>query len=210
MPMGESLNTVVLDTGVTSALYGIPPLDPETGHLPPGRYRTTLPNIKQRFVLSPDFQASSTRAAIWDGFTSYLLAWKTSQAALGQPILKTIWVGGSFTSSELDPQDIDLSPVYDEALVDDLHSKPGIKSLKKLIGNRTSMTNKYMVEPFPLPWRGLQSTLHPSTLPDHAQTYLAKRGGLDDWWQRIRPAGAKVAPVAPTDVAERGYLEVSW
>lgn len=208
--MGGSLETAVLDDGVASAQFGIPPLDLQTGHLPPGRYRTTLFNIRERFVESAEFQDSSTREHIWAGFTDYLVAWKQSQVRLGQSILKTIWIGGSFVSSELNPADIDISPIYDHSIVEELTETPGIGGLKKLIGNRTSLTKKYMVEPFPMPWRSLESTLHPSVLPEHAQTYLAKRGGLDDWWQRIRPAGEKVAPVPPDEDAARGYLEVSW
>lgn len=207
--MGDSSNTGVL-TATTTAMFRIPPFDPATGHLPPGRYRTTLPEIHERFVRAPEFQLSSTREEIWTGFTNYLQAWKVSQAAIGQDVLKVVWVGGSFTSSKLDPDDIDISPVYSETIVDDLHGTLGMKSLKKLIGNRTSITKKYRVEPFPIPWRSLESTLNSAALSGADQAYLAKRGGLDDWWQRVRPPGPKSAPIAPVEVAARGYLEFQW
>lgn len=208
--MGEFAETVVLNVGQRDELFTVPSLDPATGHLPPGRYRTSLSAIEECFVLGAEFVASTTRAPIWDGFINYLRAWKESQMTLGYPILKTLWIGGSFTSNLLNPEDIDISPVYDQDVVDDLHNQPGIGKLKKLVGHRQSMVKTYGVEPFPLPWRSLASTLHPSTLPEHAQAYLAKRGGLDDWWQRVRPVGKKVAPTAPDAAAARGYLEVPW
>lgn len=191
-------------------LHAIPPLDLETGHLPPGRYRTTLGHIRHRFVDHPQFSASITRQAVWDGFISYLQAWKESEEPFDQPILHTIWIAGSFISDEIDPNDIDVSPVYDEGVISNLNGAQGIGKVKTLVGHRKKLVEKYKVEPFPIPWRSLETTLLPTTLREHEQNYLAKRGGLDDWWQRIRPPGPKAAALAPDVTSARGYLEVTW
>lgn len=191
-------------------LHGIPPLVPETGHLPPGRYRTTLGHIRHRFVDHSQFGASKTRQAIWDGFISYLQAWKESEEPFDQPILHTIWIAGSFISDEIDPDDIDVSPVYDEGVISDLNGSRGIGKVKTLVGHRKKLVEKYKVEPFPIPWRSLETTLLPTTLLEHEQNYLAKRGGLDDWWQRVRPPGPKGPAQAPDVTSARGYLEVTW
>lgn len=208
--MGDIAVEGLFDADIVGLWHAIPSLNPETGHLLPGRYRTTLDHIEQRFVQHPEFTASVTRTSVWKGFIDYLQAWKDAQAVLGEPILKTIWIAGSFISDVLDPEDIDVSPIYDEEVVGNLAGSPGIRKIKKLVGHRASLVREYAVEPFPIPWRSVESTLFPTTLPGHEQNYLAKRGGMDDWWQRIRPEGPKTAPAAPAVTAARGYLEVTW
>ncbi|WP_437770636.1 DUF6932 family protein [Arthrobacter sp. KNU40] len=208
--MGQTTDERVPDVSMAGILHAIPPLDSVTGHLPPGRYRTTLGHIRHRFVDHSQFSGSTTRPEIWDGFLSYLTAWDETSAPFGQPILHTLWVAGSFISDELNPGDIDVSPVYDEGRVSDLASTQGIGKVKALVGHRKKLVEKYKVEPFPIPWRSLETTLLPTTLLDHEQDYLAKRGGLDDWWQRVRPAGPRAASLAPDVSSARGYLEVTW
>lgn len=208
--MGQITDERLPDVSMAGILHAIPPLDPVTGHLPPGRYRTTLGHIRHRFVDHPEFSASTTRLAIWDGLLSYLTAWETSQRPLGQQILHNLWIAGSFISDEVDPEDIDVSPVYDEGIVSDLAGTAGMGMVKSLVGHRKKLVEKYKVEPFPVPWRSLETTLRPTTLLEHEQDYLAKRGGLDDWWQRIRPPGPKAAALAPNVTSARGYLEVTW
>lgn len=210
MIMGQTIDERVTDVSMAGTLHAIPPLGQETGHLPPGRYRTTLSHVKHRFVDHPDFINSTTRQAIWDGFLSYLQAWRDSEHPFGQPILHTLWLAGSFISNEVDPEDIDVSPIYDEAVISNLIGSPGIGKVKALVGHRKKLLEKYKVEPFPIPWRSLETTLLPTTLAEHEQNYLAKRGGLDDWWQRVRPAGPKGPSLAPEVASARGYLEVMW
>jgi len=48
----------------------LPALDTQTGLLPLGRYEATLEAIKQNYVDAPQFQASTTRAEIWQHFES--------------------------------------------------------------------------------------------------------------------------------------------
>jgi hypothetical protein len=210
MAMGQTTDERVPDVTMAGILHAIPPLDPETGHLPPGRYRTTLSHIQHRFVDHPDFMGSTTRQAIWDGLISYLQAWRDSEEPFDQPILHTLWIAGSFISSEINPGDIDVSPVYDEGVLSDLAGSQGIGRVKALVGHRKKLVDKYKVEPFPIPWRSLETTLLPTSLLDHEQNYLAKRGGLDDWWQRVRPDDPKGPPLAPDVTSARGYLEVTW
>jgi hypothetical protein len=210
MAMGQTTDEWVPDVSMGGILHAIPPLDPETGHLPPGRYRTTLNHIRHRFVDHPDFTNSTTRPAIWDGFINYLVAWRDSQEQFDHQILHTLWIAGSFISDKLNPSDIDVSPVYDEGVISDLAGSQGIRKVKRLVGHRKKLVEQYKVEPFPIPWRSLESTLLPMNLPEHEQNYLARRGGLDDWWQRIRPDGSEGPSLAPSVSSARGYLEVTW
>ncbi|ASN39198.1 hypothetical protein CGQ24_09325 [Arthrobacter sp. 7749] len=208
--MGQTIDERVPDVSQPGILHAIPPLDSISGHLPPGRYRTTLRHIRHRFVDHPDFAASTTRKEIWDGFINYLEAWRDSQKPFDQPILHTLWIAGSFISDVLDPKDIDVSPVYDESVISDLAGARGIGKVKALVGHRQKLVEKYKVEPFPIPWRSLETTLLPTNLLEHEQNYLAKRGGLDDWWQRVRPVGPRGPSLAPDVTSARGYLEVMW
>ncbi|THJ64582.1 hypothetical protein E8P82_14695 [Arthrobacter echini] len=126
--MGQITDERLPDVSMVGILHAIPPLDSVTGHLPSGRYRTTLGHIRHRFVDHPEFSTSTTRQAIWDRFLSYLTAWETSQQPLGQQILHTLRIAGSFLSDEIDPEVLDVSPVYDEGMVSDLAGTPGTTS----------------------------------------------------------------------------------
>lgn len=208
--MGQTTSKQAPDFRTPGILHAIPPLDSISGHLPPGRYRTTLSHVRHRFVDHPDFAHSTTRREIWDGLLSYLQAWRESEKVFNQQLLHTLWIAGSFISDVVDPSDIDVSPVYDEVVIGSLAGKQGIGNVKNLVGHRQKLVDKYKVEPFPIPWRSLESTLNVKSLLEDEQNYLAKRGGLDDWWQRVRPLGPRRASEAPTVVAVRGYLEVMW
>lgn len=185
----------------------IPELLP-SGHLPPGRHPATLPEIEERFVTATDFAASRTRAEIWEGFLSYMTAWDEAEQALGTPVLRAIWLAGSFISSKLDPSDIDVSPIYDKHVMDAHAGRPGIGGVKRLFEQRTRVVDEFKVEPFALPWLSIASTLLPERLPSAERDALTVRGGVDSWWGRMRPPGERVAPVPPTTLADRGFLEV--
>ena len=177
-----------------------------SGHLPPGRHPATLPEIDQHFVAA--FPRSSTRTEIWEGFLSYLTTWDAAEQGAGAEILRGVWIGGSFTSDTLNPSDIDVSPIYDKAALDALSGKMGSGRVKELITHRARVVNAYKVEPFALPWLSIASTLLPDRLPPAQRDALAARGGLDAWWGRTRPSGPRAAPLAPSTLADRGYLEV--
>lgn len=186
----------------------IPDLN-DGGHLPPGRYRASLDEIHDRFVLNPQFASSSTRAEIWNGFLDYLAAWLEAEdkADSGQ-VLQTVWLAGSFVSACMDPSDLDITPIIDRDALATVQGKPGSKALKKLIGHREKVRDRFRVEPFPLPWVATASPLRPRGVNSSVRDYLETRGSLDDWWQRVRPEGAKQAPLVEHAMPRRGYLEV--
>lgn len=186
----------------------IPPLDAVTDQLPPGRYRCTLDEIYERFVDAPEFSHSSTRVDRFDGLVAYLHDWRTAQSAFGgDPVLMGLWVGGSFISSVLDPQDIDVTPHISGPRLRELEGKPGVGRLKRLFEHRKSVRARYLVEPFPFTWYPVAAPFGRGGSAVEFD-YYTNRGIMDDFWQRVRPPGPKVAPTLEDAPSRRGYLEV--
>ena len=186
----------------------LPALSGSTGGPPPGRHPATVAEVQARFVKDSQFSGSTTRAAIWQGFLSYEAAWLSAEASLGHKIVLAWWLAGSFISSALDPEDIDVTPVLDGPQLATLAGSTGMGKVRALIKHRASVRKQFLVEPFTLEWEPLPSTLAPELLTPGQQLMLARRGGLDSWWGRQRPGGPKAAPVTPKTFADRGYLEV--
>jgi len=186
----------------------IPPLDPTTGHLPVGRFPATLPEIEDRFVDHEDFRGSETRPEVWGGFRHYLAAWALVEDQLGRQFLRGVWLAGSFTSGELNPKDLDVTPIIDQEAVEGVSGRQGSGRLRSLIGHREALVQEFMVEPFPLWWRRVRSSLHPDRVKPAEQDYLLHRGALDDWWGRVRSPGTVGVPREADADARRGYLEV--
>ncbi|MEE8667258.1 MAG: hypothetical protein SOI13_05205 [Bifidobacterium mongoliense] len=175
--------------------------------IPAGRIRASLEDIEESYVENPLFLQSTTRKIVWAGFTKYISAWKAVENQYGDKLLLAAWISGSFISSKLNPEDIDISPIIQQDALE--HSGISSNRLKSLIGHREKVRERYHVEPFPIRWRSIESTLIPERLPDDVKTYLAQRGAMDDWWQRSRPnPSIKQRPVAPSRISSRGYLEV--
>lgn len=189
----------------------LPPLDPQTGHLPVGRYGATLGEIEAAFVNSPEFGTSATRPEIWEGFERWLAVWGEVEETLQTSgLLRNLWLSGSFVSAELDPADLDVTPFVDRELAQRCKGKPGARALRDLIGHRTKVSSVYRVEPFVVWWQPIKAILrHEDLLPEERE-YLAWRGGLDDLWQRVRPPGPKGPPRAEDAGPRRGYVEVIW
>ena len=164
--------------------------------------------MQDRFVTHDEFADSATRVRNWAGFLRYVEAWQGAEGMLGKKVLLGFWIAGSFVTSKLDPNDIDVSPIYDLQSLESANTKPGSGQIKKLIGNRSSIVREFHVEPFPLAWNSTKSSLFPEKLPGHEKSYLLSAGGLDDWWQRLRHVDQNGAPVHSELVAEKGYLEV--
>lgn len=78
----------------------LPPFDPE-GNLPPGDYAPTAADFEQRFV---HVAGSATRERIYQG-------WERLRAALAGarvPPSARVLMNGSYTTSQLDPSDLDV------------------------------------------------------------------------------------------------------
>ena len=81
----------------------IPALDPATGWLPLGRHPCTQGEIEAAFVTAPEFSTSPTRPQIWRD-------WLTGLQVLQRAVLvHGAWLGGSFTTSKVDPEDLDVT-----------------------------------------------------------------------------------------------------
>jgi hypothetical protein len=83
----------------------IPPLNPTTGLLPQGRHVCSAAEVEDMFVKDSVFPGSSTRSKIWND-------WNDGLALLQSAVpVHAVWIGGSFTTSKLDPGDIDVTYV---------------------------------------------------------------------------------------------------
>jgi hypothetical protein len=170
------------------------------GALPRGRYPATVTEVESTFVADPMWDASTTRKTVWDDWIQV-----TAQARKVVPVAAA-WLGGSFLTDKVDPDDLDVVYIIDSrqavAVTSTLHR--GFLSvlsqgdaLRKLRGKRL---DTFVVEWVPDP-DGVR-------LVTGFEDYAANRGYWDDLWQR-RLCGSKMAPRVPSDaLPKRGYLEV--
>ena len=82
----------------------IPDFD-NNGNLPPGIYRQSLDEFKQKFVI--DFFTSTTRHVIYNGYISYC------KQVASFDIVSINWIVGSFTTNKINPKDIDIVVHFD-------------------------------------------------------------------------------------------------
>lgn len=199
------------ETPTPEAGAPIPTLTPE-GHLPPGRFRCTLEDVRDRFVLDARFSESSTRRRLFDGLIRYLSTWEEidRRSEAEESIIVAIWIAGSFASAKLDPEDVDITPIVNGLVADRFAGKHGSKKIKDLIApHRQSVKAKFGVEVFPLAWYPVISPFHVTRKGGvNQQAYVADRGRYDDWWQRCRYQEEDI-PSVQSCPARRGYLEVT-
>ena len=86
-------------TPIVLLIHMIPDFD-ENGNLPSGIHYSTFDEFKQNFVI--DFVTSSTRHPIYNGYISYC------KQIVSFDIIAINWIVGSFTTSKINPQDIDI------------------------------------------------------------------------------------------------------
>ncbi|MDC5696461.1 hypothetical protein OO014_04265 [Intrasporangium calvum] len=181
---------------------------------PPGRVRVSLDEAKAVLVHHPKFQRSRTRAKIWDGLERYwatfLRVQEMNAPVLGdRDIVQAMWLGGSFVSSKLDPNNLDLSVLLDGESRDAIKGKPGSGWITGAF-QRESIGREYLLSPLEVPYRPVVSPFKTNELTPTDYRYLSARGAWDDWWQRCRTPG--VTPGGPTvDTVKtvRGYVEVT-
>lgn len=193
----------------------VPERDPATGHLPPGRYRCSLGEVHDRFVLAADMQPSTARPALWSGLLAYLGAWRDAEADLsphlaGRPLVKCVWLAGGFISGQHEPGNVDLTVLIDGDAVDLCKGRPGAGVVRRL-SDRDDMLQRFRVSACVVRYRYVRSPFRLQSLGGSPELdYLAQRGAFDDWWQRNRPSGQpKDEPTEQTSHWTRGYLEVS-
>lgn len=169
-----------------------------TSELPQGRYATTLEFFETTYVLSQPFSGSTTRGKIWADF-------KVALNLLRSVVpIASVWVGGSFTTSKVNPSDIDCLFVIDSDDLLEAHKDSdnaqivawfAVPGLLKL--------NNLLVDSYVLPWRAVTE---PHLLEDDDLEYYRARGYWDDWWQRQRVVPDQLD--RRNTFPQRGYLEV--
>lgn len=176
----------------------LPCPDPGTGLLPRGRYVCTAKEVEIAFVTKNAFAGSSTRRKIWADWTEALGLLQSSVT------VHAAWVGGSFTTSKLDPDDIDVTFIING---EDLRQRdPDDQRIVSLFkgNNRVKLQLDLRVDSYAFPWEpcapGVGNKIH--------DEHYGARGYWDDWWQRARQTPKGTPSVRGDAVPRRGYLEV--
>ena len=142
-----------------------------SGRLPRGRHVVDLAEVEARYVRDAAFSRSSTREAIWNDYLAILGALR---GLLGR--VEAVWLGGSFTTGKLDPNDVDSVFVIRADLVNGLDAT-GRRRLNALL---TKLLSPY-VDGYLLPWAASEVG---SSAPEE-QTYREQRGDWDDFGSAI-------------------------
>jgi len=175
-------------------------LDSTSGLLPLGRHPASLDDLQARFVDDPAFAASATRSEIWGHFRS----------ATGefQRVVPTVclWLGGSFFTSKMDPDDIDIVYWCEDRHVNAVSDPRDKMILQMFATNQVRPQTGLRVDTRYCLWHvrpeaGVQNTI------EH-QEYVLLRGFWDDFWQRKRSGAKNDPPVRADALPKRGYYEV--
>lgn len=178
----------------------LPPVDAVSGSLPLGRFGAELAEIKATFVDAPEWAGSTTRAAIWNDFES-----ATAGIRSVVPVA-WVWVGGSFISNKLDPDDIDVVYWCEDRFVDRV-TDPREKYILQLFAtNQVRAKTKLRVDTRYCRWHVFPEATQRRTIEHNA--YSADRGYWDDLWLRKRSGAKTDPPVRDDALPRRGYAEV--
>ena len=173
--------------------FVIPELGPH-GALPLGRYLCELDEIESRFVTHQDFAASSTRPGIWQDLLDVLAFLSVKRVRVA-----ALWVAGGYTTTKIDPADIDVCVVVDAQR---LASQGALPFVSQLVSGQKAAGLK--VDAFVVPWWPVE--LPTRGLSADVDLYNWYRGYWDDHWQRDSP---NRPPTTRDDaLPRRGYLEV--
>ncbi len=177
-----------------------PALDAQSGLLPLGRYDASLPDIQANYVDDPRFSTSTTRREVWEHFIS-----ATNGIRSIVPVV-CVWIGGSFLTDKLDPDDIDVVYWCEDTLVDRVKDPQAMLLLQLFAENKLRDAANLRVDTRYCKWH-LYPEADRATSVEH-QSYVLSRGYWDDFWMRKR-SGAKTDPPQPSDaLPRRGYFEV--
>lgn len=186
--------------------------DPVTKHLPPGRTRLTFDEAHRQLVGAKAFAASTTRPALWRGLQDYLVGFGALSIRYGSrltadPLVHFLWLGGSFASAEINPQNIDVTVCVDAENRSRLRGVAGGGWMNEAF-SRAKILAEFGVSPLEMQYRRVASVFQMQQLEDVDRLYLQTRGAWDDWWQRCRVPGEGSPSGASADV-RRGYVEVT-
>ncbi|PWI43639.1 hypothetical protein [Streptomyces sp. ICBB 8177] len=186
----------------------------DDGFLRPGRYRLSPENAEKLLVKDLIFKDSETRARLWTGLESYLsrffeLEERHREDVGDVSLVHAIWLGGSYVSTKVNPQNIDLTVLIDDRAASAMKGLPGSRWLLSAF-NREARLDEFGVSPLPVRYRPIVSVFRAERLDAEDQAYLRERGAWDDWWQRCRTSGVdKSEPTIESAAPRRGYLEVT-
>lgn len=186
----------------------------DSDHLPVGRHSLSWDDAEALLVTNSLFAGSTRRPILWAGLTRYiarfdLLAEKYEDVLAGVPLVHFIWIGGSFASKKLEPNQMDISIAVDQSGRRALAGKPGAGWFAHAT-SREKCVKDFGVSPLDIPYVVIPSPFRSGTLSSDDQNYLRERGAWDDWWQRMRTEGQEdCPPTAQTAMPVRGYLEVT-
>lgn len=178
----------------------LPVLDAQTGALPLGRFCVTLDEIKRDFVDAARFSGSSTRNQIWQDF------WSATAGLRSIVPVVSVWVGGSFLTDKLDPDDIDLVYWCHDDLVNQVADPHDRMMLQLFANNQVRTVTGLRVDTRYCQWH-LYPEADRSSCPEH-QAYVAARGYWDDFWMRRRTGVKSDPPQLADALPKRGYFEV--
>ncbi|MEV6763493.1 hypothetical protein AB0N16_23235 [Streptomyces sp. NPDC051105] len=165
-------------------------------------------------VSAPEFEDSTTRTELWGGLHDYLDPFLTledtyTDALGGTPLIHSLWLGGSYVSTKVDPANIDVTLLVDTRAKCAIRGKPGSKWLTTAFQSRARMREKFGVSPLRIGYQPVARIFEPERFTPDERTYFTQRGAWDDWWQRRRLPGTNDrSPSEESATPARGYLEV--
>lgn len=186
--------------------------DPSTTFPPPGRTRLSWDEAEAELVKHDRFEGSLNRRDLWDGLERYVgrfvaLGDLYADRLQSRPLLKHLWLGGSFVSTKRDPDNIDFSVFVDAEARNLIKGQQGSGWFADAF-NRDKVKQEYGLSPLPVMHLPIPSVFVPERLSSEEQAYLQMRGAHDDWWQRCRDDD-EPAPTISSTQTRRGYLEVT-
>ncbi|MER5338845.1 hypothetical protein ABT030_00590 [Streptomyces mirabilis] len=184
------------------------------GHLYPGRYSVGLDGAKDFLVSAPVFGESATRPGLWEGLERYLVRFWSLDERYAEPLgdlslVDRLWLGGSFASSKLNPDNIDVTVFVDHEAEKVVRSHEGARWLTEAF-QREAIKKEFGLSPIRVRYVRVPSPFRTKELTQDDRLYYGDRGAWDDWWQRRRASDhIKDGPTVETAAARRGYLEVT-
>ncbi len=177
----------------------------DDGHLPPGRYSCTYDEA-QDFLTKDALRDASSRNDLWNDLERFLARYVGWEEEHQVRLLHRMWLGGSFVSSKLDPNNLDVTLFLHADAILALKGKVGSR---KLIPSRESVAADFRISPVFVKYVPIPNVFRLDILSDQEREYFANRGRWDDWWQRRRLDDSQDrSPSLATCRPRRGYLEV--
>jgi hypothetical protein len=169
------------------------------GFLAPGRYRTDVAEVQQRFVATAQSTPANLRSDLWTDLERCV---SFTKQAVGN--VAALWLGGGFVTVKPDPSDIDVVFIIDQLAVLKAKNDPQSDAWMALLANNGLSAHGFRLDTFVIPWRVMPEV----NRAPRADAYFAERGHWDDFWQRRR-SGPKGSPKVRADAMPlSGYLEV--